>query len=67
MSPIPIGVRAAAGLVTPRISASCSTSSRESETETMAILLWQAIRDGNELAGHLSTRDSEGATRVGGP
>ncbi len=33
----------------------------------MAILLWQAIRDGNELAGHLITRASEVATREGGP
>jgi len=67
MSPIPIGAWAAAGPATPRTGASARTTSRESETETMAILLWQAIRNRDEFARTPITRVSGMATRGGEP
>ena len=67
MSPIPIGAWAAADPPTPRTSTSARASSRESETETMVTLLWQAIRDRDEVAGTPVTRVSGVATREGEP
>jgi hypothetical protein len=67
MSPILIGVWAAAGPVTPGTSASGTTRSRESGTEIMAIFLWQAICDRDERARHPSTRAHWAATREAGP
>ncbi len=67
MAPILFGGWAAAGRVTPRTSASGTTSSRESGTETMVIFLRQAICDRDGRARHPRTRASRVATGETGP
>ena len=66
MVPILIGVRAVAGPATPHRSGSATTSRREGERKTMAILLRQAIRDRDELGCRPGTRRSGVAAREGG-
>ena len=66
MLPILIGVWAVAGPATPNRSGSATTSRRDGERMTMAILLWQAIRDRDEVGCHPGTRRSGVAAREGG-